>query len=248
MHCGEVDIFVNFLKFRSINKINSERKTHDIANNISRFITYLKTLEKTENNPNYLYSKYTLYLSKDGEPEDDENTFIIFYKKKSDSFDKVLIVGWENDNDNKDYETILTVKHYYERVIILSELDHCPLKLLESKWYGKNTFGPTYNYTDSFNALKIKVGGNVCLQDILSKFEPYLTEIKSKHELNKKEGYDYIESKFLTMIKCDDDEISTSASDFYEFFNCRIFIEHGKNSFPSGYMILSIFGHHQYKN
>ena len=104
-------------------------------------MSYLKSLIKIENNPNYLHSEYNIYLSycKEGVSEEQEKYIAKFYNKIHESFFFETYkrrFSYEKDYYNftiswpvpKEYfKIILIVDHYYEKEkIILKELDYCP--------------------------------------------------------------------------------------------------------------------------
>ena len=99
----------------------------------------------------------------------------------------------------KYFKIILTVVHYYHCFITLKELDHSPIKLLYSNW---DIYSDKYD--NEYNTIKIKLNGKTNICDILSKFEPFITNIKSDHNTNnKKTGYKYIKSRFCTVVITD---------------------------------------------
>ena len=240
IHSGITDVKICFKKFESLIRIKSNQETEEeLVDNIIPFMEYLKSFIKIENNPNYTNSsRYDIDYFIDGEPRNRHIAF--FHNKLNESFyeeypgcqcDSYDISGFIPKEEY--FRIILTVKHYYYCFITLRELDHSPIKLIYSRWeFYTNT------YVDGYNTIKIKLNGKTNICDILSKFESFITNIKSDHNTNnKKEGYKYIKSRFCTVVITDTVEYQT---DFYNFLREENFIVEDE------YVVIIIEGYHEY--
>ena len=235
---GSTDVKIRFKKFKSLIKIKSNQEAKELVDNIIPFMECLKSFIKIENNSNYINSRYDIEYFIDGEPEN--HHIALFYNKLNESFyeeypgcqcDSYDISGFIPKEEY--FKIILTVEHYYHCFITLRELDHSPIKLLSSIWefYIKN-------YIDRYNAIKIKLNGKINIRDILSKFEPFIRNIKSDHNTNnKKEGYKYIKSRFCTVVITD---TAKHQADFYDFLREENLIVEGE------YVVIIIKGFHEY--
>ena len=236
---GCTDVKTCFKKFESLIRIKSNQETEELVDNIIPFMKYLKSFIKIENNPNYINSRYDIEYFIDGEPENHHIAF--FYNKLNESFyekypgchcDSYDICGYIPKE--KYFKIILTVVHYYHCFITLKELDHSPIKLLYSRW---NIYSDMYD--NGYNTIKIKLNGKTNICDILSKFEPFITNIESDHNTNnKKEGYKYIESRFCTVVITDTVKYQ---ADFYDFLCGKNFIVEDE------YVVIIIKSCHEYE-
>ena len=235
---GSTDVKICFKKFESLIRIKSNQEVEELVDNIIPFMECLKSFIKIENNPNYTNSRYDIEYFIDGEPEN--HHIALFYNKLNESFyeeypgcqcDSYDISGYIPKE--KYFKIILTVEHYYHCFITLEELDHSPIKLLYSRWdFYSNT------YVDGYNTIKIKLNRKTNIWDILSKIEPFITNIESDHNTNnKKEGYKYIKSRFCTIVITD--TVGYQA-DFYDFLCEKNFIVEDE------YVVIIIEGYHEY--
>ena len=239
IYSGNTDVKTCFKKFESLIRIKSNQKTEELVDNIIPFMKYLKSFIKIENNPNYINSTYDIEYFIDGEPEN--HRIALFYNKLNESFyekypgchcDSYDISGYIPKE--KYFKIILTVLHYYHCFITLKELDHSPIKLLYSKW---NIYSDMYD--NGYNTIKIKLNGKTNICDILSKFEPFITNIESDHNTNnKKKGYKYIKSRFCTVVITDAGEYQ---ADFYDFLCGKNFIVEDE------YVVIIIKSCHEYE-
>ena len=239
---GSTDVKTCFKKFESLIRIKSNQEVEELVDNIIPFMEYLKSFIKIENNPNYINSRYDIDYFIDGEPEN--HHIALFYNKLNESFyekypgrhcDSYDICGYIPKE--KYFKIILTVEHYYHCFITLEELDHSPIKLLYSNWNIYNNNNGYYN--NGYNTIKIKLNGKTNICDILSKFEPFITNIKSDHNTNnKKEGYKYIESFFCTFVITDTVKYQ---ADFYYFLCEKNFIVEDE------YVVIIIESRHEYE-
>ena len=239
IYSGCADVKTCFKKFESLIKIKSNQETEELVDNIIPFMKYLKSFIKIENNPNYINSGYDIEYFIDGEPRN--HLIAVFYNKLNESFyekypgchcDSYDICGYIPKE--KYFKIILTVVHYYHCFITLEELDHSPIKLLYSRW---DIYSNTYD--NRYNTIKIKLNGKTNICDILSKFEPFITNIESDHNTNnKKEGYKYIKSRFCTVVVTDTVKYQ---ADFYDFLCGKNFIVEDE------YVVIIIQSCHEYE-
>ena len=252
-----VDAEVNFKKFTSLIKIKSNQNAKKLVNDVVPFMQYLKSLIKIENNPNYIESIYTISCCIDGETII-HNIGAFCDKIHEYLFEEIYTELYYNEFVCYNYDIcryipkeyfkiILTVEHYYQCFITLKNLDHLPIRILSSCWdFYKDMYFNEYRFVDSYNNIKIKLNGNTCIKDILIKFKPFLSSIKSDHKTNnKKKGYKYIKSRFFTKVKTN--KKYSYKADFYDYLYSERFIDYSKEVLKGEYVEIIIKGEHQYE-